>query len=211
VPVLKAATYNNYEVGGWVSFAATKGYAEVSLYKMDGENEVVSTRLADGSYLNQNAGRTSHKGVEISIKYAPVQDINIRLSGAYAQHKYIDYIEQGKDYSGNRMAQAPPFIYNGEVSLKPHYFKGFRIALELQGMNEYYTDPQNTATYKGFTVMNVRAGYSIKGVELWTNCMNACNKIFAAVVEKSAFGTSYRPGQLRTLNVGLAYQFNAGH
>ena len=44
------------------------------------------------------------------------------------------------------MAQAPPFIYNGELTYKPHYFKGFRIAVEMQGMNKYFTDPQNTAT-----------------------------------------------------------------
>src|SRR5205085_9445776 len=87
VPVLKASSYNNYEVGGWVAFACNKGYAEVSLYKMDGKNEIVSVRLADGSYQNQNAGRTSHKGVEANIKYAPVQDISIRLSGAYADHR----------------------------------------------------------------------------------------------------------------------------
>lgn len=207
VPVLKASSYNNYEVGGWVSFAANKGYAEVSLYKLGGENEIVSTRLADGSYINQNAGQTSHKGIEINIKYSPFQDISIHLAGAYAQHKYITYIERGKDYSGHKMAQAPPFIYNGEITYKPHYIKGFRIALEMQGMNKYFTDPQNTATYKGFTAFNARAGYSIKGFELWVNCINVTDKIFATAVEKSAFGTSYRPGQLRTFNVGLAYNF----
>jgi outer membrane receptor protein involved in Fe transport len=207
VPVLQASSYNNYEVGGWVSFAANKGYAEVSLYRLDGENEIVSTRLADGSYLNQNAGRTSHKGIEANFKYAPVEDINIRLSGAYAAHKYIEYIEQGKNYSGNKMSQAPPFIYNSEFTYKPHYLKGFRIAVEMQGMNSYFTDPQNTATYKGFTAFNARAGYSIKSVEVWANCLNVTDKVFAASVEKSAFGTSYRPGQLRTINIGLAYNF----
>lgn len=207
VPVLEASSYNNYEVGGWVSFAANKGYAEVSLYKLEGTNEIVSVRLADGTYQNQNAGKTSHKGIEANFKYAPTEDIAIRFSGTYAEHKYIDYIEQGKDYSGRTMAQAPPVIYNGEITYKPHYFKGFRIAVELQGMNEYYTNPQNTATYKGFTVFNARAGYTIKGFELWANCLNVADKIYATTVEKSAYGTSYRPGQLRTVNVGLAYNF----
>ncbi|GEO11199.1 TonB-dependent receptor [Segetibacter aerophilus] len=207
VPVLKASSYNNYEVGGWVSFAANKGYAELSLYNLDGENEIVSTRLADGSYQNQNAGRTSHTGVEAIVKYAPAEDLNIRLAGSYARHKYLDYIEQGKNYSGNKMAQAPPFIYNGEITYKPHYFEGFRLAIEMQGMNKYFTNPQNTATYNGFTAFNARAGYSIKGFEFWTNCINLTDKVFATVVEKSAFGTSYRPGQLRTINVGIAYNF----
>ena len=77
----------------------------------------------------------------------------------------------------------------------------------MQGMNKYFTDPQNTAIYKGFTAFNARAGFSIKGFELWANCLNVTDKIFATTVEKNAFGTSYRPGQLRTINVGLAYNF----
>jgi len=207
VPVLKAASYNNYEVGGWLAFAAKKGYAEVSLYKMNGKNEIVSTRLADGSYINQNAGETSHKGVELNVRYAPVTDISFRFASAYAQHRYISYVEQGKNYSGHIMAQAPPLIYNAEITYKPHYLKGFRIAFEMQGMNKYFTDPQNTATYKGFTTFNARAGYTLKSFEVWANCINLSDKVFATVVEKSAFGTSYRPGQLRTINVGVAYNF----
>ncbi len=208
VPVLKAATYNNYEAGGWISFASNKGSAEVSVYSMDGKNEIVSVKLADGTYENQNTGKTSHKGVEANFKYAPVEDVAIRLAGSYAEHKYVEYVQQGKDFSGNKMAQAPNYIYNGEVTYKPHFLKGFRIAAELQGMSEYYTDPQNTAKYEGFVIFNARAGYSLKGFELWVNCLNFTDKVYATTVEKSAYGTSYRPGQLRTFNVGLAYSFN---
>ncbi|HEX8460996.1 MAG TPA: TonB-dependent receptor [Segetibacter sp.] len=207
VPVLKAAAYKNYEVGGWISFAGNKGSAEVSLYNLQGKNEIVSVRLADGSYQNQNAGKTSHKGIETNIKFLPAEDIALRISGSYTVHKYIIYIEQGKDYSGYKMAQAPPFIYNGEVIYKPHFIKGLRMGVEVQGLSKYFTDPKNTATYKGFTAFNARAGYTIKGFEIWANCINVADKTFATAVEKNAFGTSYRPGQLRTFNVGLAYSF----
>jgi outer membrane receptor for ferric coprogen and ferric-rhodotorulic acid len=94
-----------------------------------------------------------------------------------------------------------------EITYKPHYFKGFRIAVEIQGINKYFADPQNTATCKGFTAFNARAGYTIKSFELWVNCLNVTDEVFAITAEKSAFGTSYRPGQLRTINVGVAYNF----
>ncbi|HVG16376.1 MAG TPA: TonB-dependent receptor [Chitinophagaceae bacterium] len=207
VPILKASSYTSYEAGGWLSFASGKGSAEASFYRMDGRNEIVSVRLADGSYLNQNAGRTSHKGIETNFRYTPIEDISMRLGGALAEHRYIDYIERGKDYSGYKMAQAPGFVYNGELMYKPRYFKGFRIAGEFQGMNRYFMDPQNTATYKGFTVFNLRLGYSIKAIEFWANCLNAEDQVFATTAEKTAFGTAYRPGQLRTINIGMAYSF----
>ena len=95
------------------------------------------------------------------------------------------------------MAQSPAYIMNGEVTYKPHYLKGFRIALESQSLGSYFTDPQNTSKYKGFTVFNARAGYAFKGFETWINCINVTNKNYAVTVEKSAYGTSYRPGQLQ--------------
>ena len=207
VPTLKPSSYNNYEVGGWLAFGGSKGYAEASLYQLDGKNESVSTRLSDATYLNQNAGRTSHKGIELNIKYAPVEDLNFRIGGTVAQHKYVDYVLNGKSFSGNDMAQSPAYILNGEVTYKPGYVKGFRIALECQSLGSYYTDPQNTAKYDGFAVFNARMGYSFGAFEGWVNCINLADKNYAVTVEKSAYGTSYRPGQLRALNVGAAYHF----
>ena len=207
VPVLLPASYNNYEVGGWFSFAKNKGYTEVSLYKLEGKNEIVSVRLADGTYQNQNAGKTSHKGVEFNIKYVLLKDVMIRIGGTYAQHKYITYSQQGKDLSENTMAQAPPYIINSELMYKPHFIKGLRLAAEYQGMGKYFTNAQNTATYNGFGMYNVRMGYGYKQLELWLNCINLTNKVYATTVDKSAFGTSYRPGQLRTINIGVAYHF----
>lgn len=207
VPVLQPASYNNYEAGGWFSFAKNKGYTEVSLYQLEGKNEIVSVRLADGTYQNQNAGKTSHKGVEANIKYIPFKDVMLRVGGTYAQHKYIQYSQQGKDYSGNTMAQAPRYIINSELTYKPRFITGLRLAVEYQGMGKYFTNAQNTATYKGFSMYNVRAGYSLGQMEWWVNCLNVTNKIYATTVDKSIYGTSYRPGQLRTFNVGVAYHF----
>lgn len=207
VPTLQPSTYKNYEVGGWLAFDNSKGSAEISLYKLNGKNEIVSTRLSDGSYINENAGATSHTGIELNIKYAPVQEINFRIGGTVAKHKYVDYVEEGKDYSGNEMPQSPKYILNGEITYKPHYLKGFRIGLECESMGSYFTDPQNTARYNGFTVFNARTGYQFKHFETFINWINITNNNYAVTVEKSAYGTSYRPGQLSTATIGVAYHF----
>jgi hypothetical protein len=90
---------------------------------------------------------------------------------------------------------------------KPAYAKGLRLSVEIQSLGAYFTDPQNTSKYKGFTMFNARAGYAYKAFEGWINCINVTNKIYAVTVEKSGYGTSYRPGQLQTINVGVAYHF----
>jgi len=207
VPTLQPSSYKNYEIGGWLTFAGFKGYAEASLYELDGKNEIVNTRLADGSYQNQNAGQTSHKGIEFNVKYSPFDDVSFRVGGTVAKHKYVDFIQQGKTFSGNDMAQSPSYIMNGEVTYKPGYLKGFRIAIECQSLGSYFTDPQNTGKYNGFAMMNARIGYTFKSIETWVNCINVTNENYAVTVEKNAYGTTYRPGQLRTVNIGIAYHF----
>jgi iron complex outermembrane receptor protein len=211
VPTLQPSSYINYELGGWFAFAENKGYAEFSLYQLNGTNEIVNVRLSDGTYQNQNAGKTRHKGLEATIKYTPSETLLIRVGGTFASHTYIDYILQGKDYSNNTMSQAPKMIANSEITYKPAFFKGFRVALEWQGLSRYFTDAQNTSTYRGFNIFNARLGYTFRSIELWTNCLNFTDAVYATTVEKSSYGTSYRPGQLRTFNTGLSYYFNKSY
>ncbi|HUZ60078.1 MAG TPA: TonB-dependent receptor [Hanamia sp.] len=206
-PTLEPSSYTNYEIGGWFAFAEEQGYAEASIYDLQGKNEIVSTQLANGSYINENTGITSHKGIELNVKYAPVKDLRFRVGSTVAKHKYVDFVQEGKSLNGNDMPQAPSYILNGEITYKPHYLNGFRIAIESQSLGSYFTDPQNTSKYNGFTEFNARMGYAFQHFETWVNWINVTNKNYAVTVEKSAYGTTYRPGQLSTVNIGVAYHF----
>lgn len=207
VPVLKPATYHNYEAGGWWGFNNNRGYIDVSLYEMKGMNEIISVKLDDGSYENRNAGRTTHRGVEWNLHYALLPSLMLRCSGTYAEHLFDNYKEKGISYSGNRMNGAPRLITNTELTFKPAFSEGLRLGLEWQHVGRYYVDPANTEQYNGYDLLNARAGYAWKGFECWVNCRNAADVIYATTVDKSAYGKSYRPGPKRTFNVGLAYTF----
>jgi len=208
VPTLKPSLYRNYELGGWFAFANNKGYAEISFYQLDGSNEIISVRLPDGTYQNQNAGETRHRGIEANVKLTPTENLLIRVGATSAEHRYVDYVQDRKNYSKNLMSQAPRYIINSEITYKPAFLEGFRVSLEYQGLGSYYTDAANSRKYKGFTIFNARMGYLIGGLELFVNCINMTDVIYATTVEKSSYGTTYRPGQLRSLNIGASYYFN---
>lgn len=208
VPTLKPSTYNNYEVGGWASFDERKGNADIVLYKMDGKNEIMSVRQTDGTYKNQNVGQTTHYGVEANVRYEILKGLLLRVGGTIAHHEYKKYILDDKILSGYHMSQAPPYFVNSELSFKPEFLKGFRVSVEWQAMGGYHTDAQNTARYKGFNIVNVRTGYQFNTVEVWVNCLNAGDVVYATTVEKSSWGTTYRPGQLRTFNIGIGWRLN---
>lgn len=220
---LKQATFNNYEVGGWLSALDKKLYFELSLYYLEGRNEIISQLLPDNTTQNQNAGATRHRGIEYSINFLPVKTVSFRFSGTNAQHTYLDYSEvatnysTGKSYSisydGNRMNNAPAWIANSEITYKPMYFQGFRIAGEWQHINSYFTNPANTKTYGGYNLYNLRLGYDFKkdllqGAGIWLNVLNLSNKLYATTVTGNSYGDTYNTGSPRIYNLGISYNFS---
>lgn len=208
VPELQPATYRNYEAGGWFAIANEKGYVDLGVYNMLGTNEIISVKLDDGSYENRNTGRTTHRGVEWNVRYSPLSAVWFRCSGQYAEHFFNEYIEKGVIYNNNQMSGAPRVITNTEVTWKPAFLGGLRLAGEWQHVSRYYMDPQNSKYYGGYDLLNFRLGYNRKNFECWMNCLNAADVIYATTAEKTTYSTTYRPGPKRTFNIGLAYTFN---
>lgn len=207
VPELKASYYTNVELGGWLTLPQNMGYIELSTYQLLGSNEIIDVKQDDGSTEKKNAGSTRHQGLEYNLVLKPVSDLQIRWGGAYAQHLFVDFIENGTDFSNKEMPAAPKNIYNSEISYKPHFIKGFRVSVEFQHVGSYYMDQANSERFDGYNLIHARAGYQWKGFEIWSNVMNVTNTNYATVASKSAWGKSYNLGDPRTFNVGLSYQF----
>lgn len=211
-PYLLPQTFTNYEVGGWASLLKNKIYLDWSLYRLIGTNEIISVKQSDNSTVNQNAGSTKHIGVEYGITYKPINDLFIRFSGTNAKHTFITNVVKGVDYSGKEMSGAPRFTGNAEIMYKPSYIKGFRISAEWQHQGSYFMDDLDKYKYGGFDVLNLRAGYQIKGFEIWINAINATNVYYSTFSSKNATTSgnasySYSLGDPREITIGLAWHF----
>lgn len=205
VPYLLPQTFFNYEAGGWAELLGGKLFADWSVYQMNGSNEIISVLAGEGFLENKNSGRTGHRGVEYGLNYKLNPAWGFRLSASNSKHKFLDYIEKGISYNGKIMAGAPAFVANAEISANPQFISGLRISAEWQKQGSYWMDNGNTKKYKGFNVLNVRAGYRIRQFEIWLNVLNAANRYYSVSATKSAAGYSYNLGEPRTFNSGLAY------
>jgi iron complex outermembrane receptor protein len=220
---LKQATFNNYEAGGWFSAFNKMLYFEMSLFDLEGRNEIISQLQSDNTTQNQNAGATRHRGIEYSLTLAPVKELTFRFSGTNARHTYVKYSEVSTNYStgtstvikydGNRMNNAPAWIANSELTYKPAYLKGFRIAGEWQHINQYYTNPANTKSYSGYNVYNLRLGYDVKssvlkGAGIWFNVLNLADKLYTTTVTSNQYGDTYNTAAPRTYTLGISYSFS---
>ncbi|WP_426585344.1 TonB-dependent receptor [Mucilaginibacter sp. R-33] len=220
---LKQATFDNYEAGGWFSAFNKKLYFELSVFDLEGHNEIINQLLPDNTTQNQNAGATRHRGIEYSVTVAPVKELTFRFSGTNAKHTYVEYSEVTTNYTtgtntvtnydGKRMNNAPAWIANSELTYKPQYLPGFRIATEWQHINQYYTNPANTKTYSGYDIYNLRLGYDVKssvlkGAGIWFNVLNLTNKLYATTVTSSQYSDTYNAAPPRTYTLGISYSFS---
>jgi outer membrane receptor protein involved in Fe transport len=207
VPYLQPQTFFNYEAGGWLSLWKNKLYADWSLYQLNGTNQIISVRQNDGTFINQNAGKTRHRGIEYGLTLRPDEEWTLRVSGTYSDHVFIVQYENNKNYSGNQMAAAPRFIANTELTWRPSFLKNFRLGVEWQHLGKYWMDNANTKQYTGFDIVNFRTGYQRGQWELWVNALNAFNKYYAALATRSTYGYSYNLGDPAEVTIGLSWHF----
>jgi outer membrane receptor protein involved in Fe transport len=205
VPTLHPSVFYNYEIGGWAEIIKNKLSADISIYQLEGTNEVISVKLDDGSSENQNAGRTQHRGIEFGVSATPLKDLSFKISGAYSHHYFLDFVEKGNKYNGNEMNNAPRWMHNAEIWYKPSFANGLRIGGEWQRIGNYFMDARNTEKYQGYNVFNIRVGYKIKDLDIWVNIMNATNNYYSYISTKTGSVYSYTLAEPRNFNIGASY------
>ncbi len=221
---LEPARFQNAEVGGWASLLSNKIYVDFTVYQMIGRQELLNIRQQDNSTDYQSAGKTLHRGIEYSVVYKPSSEWLVRFGGTNAIHRFETFelsnrsVDQVKNVNGNDMPQSPRWIANSEITYKPGYIKGFRLALEWQRIGSWYEDQVNRVRYedkgflgfKGISYLNLRAGYQWKSIEVFSNILNLTNELYANAATRGNGvndRTTFTPAAPRTFVFGIQYTF----
>jgi outer membrane receptor protein involved in Fe transport len=203
VPYLLPQNFSNIEIGSW--YQHKKLSAEVSIYSLQGKNEIISVRQTDGVNLNQNSGATSHMGIEYQLRYQLAPTMEISLNGSNTRHKYLNTIIKGVAVSGKEMNAAPHLFNNLSFNWKPT--KLIRSSLEWIHQSAYYMDETNTTRYPGFNLLNARFGLQFKKSEIWLNVLNLTNTYYSTMATKNfsvkgSSAYSYYLGEPRAITIG---------
>ncbi|AUD01159.1 TonB-dependent receptor [Spirosoma pollinicola] len=214
---LQPARFTNMEIGGWASLLNNKIYVDAALYQMNGTNELLNIRQPDNSTDYQSAGQTLHRGVEFSLTYRPSKQVFFRFGGTHAVHQFVEFTLSQKvsdvvqNVNGKDMPSAPRTFWNTEISYYPVWLKNFRSSVEWQHVGAWYQNQTNTIKYGGYDFANVRVGYQWKGIELFSNILNATNVLFATNATRgnnATDRTTYTPAAPRTFVFGVQYSFS---
>ena len=184
---------------------------EATAYSMKLHDDILTFfNPDDGLRLTQNAGSTTHRGIEVGVGVSPVRDVRLDLAASYARHRYDAWQPSTvEDYSGNEMELAPRVMTNARLSWHPGKLRGAMLALEWVRLGSHYMDPGNTHKYEGHDLLNVQASVPVLDhLKLMGRVTNLANARYA---ETSSFnaqqGERFRPGTPRQLFVGAQYRF----
>ncbi len=199
---------DSYELG--VRAAAGRVNFEASVYSMVKKDDILSYKYPDSSTETQNAGETSHRGIEVGLGSALGRDLHLQVAYSYAVHTFEEWSPQaGVDYAGKEISSAPREVGNVRLDYRPAVMKGGKVALEWERLGAYWMDDANTHKYRGHDVFNARAHYPVtRRVTVFGRVMNLTGERYATAAAYNAFrGEEFAPGMPRTVYAGLSYDF----
>lgn len=190
---------------------------DTSYYETDFKDLIVSEACSKGVDFCRsryvNAAKASAYGFETSLEYDINKYLEVGLTHTYAKYRFDKYSNYSAssgtaDYSGMQRYYTPRNHYNLRLVVKPA--TGWRIELEGDYIDSYYTNQANTDRYSRPDIYNLRASYHAKSWGAWLHVLNLMDTKYAERVGSSdagvrdSFTDGYTP---RLLRVGLSYQF----
>lgn len=207
-PDLKEATFNNVDAGLRFKLFDDRIDGEITLYRLQGQDEVLSYTKPDNTREPRNAGQTLHQGIEIggTWKISDIYNQRLKLSGSFAKHEYEDFKPSSvADYSGNTMPSSPKSFGTIEYQIKP--IPELLLSAEGVYVGSYWINEANTEKYDGHTVLNLRANYRQNAYEIYGQILNVADAHYAESTSFSNNQASYTPAAPRTYLLGLRYHF----
>ena len=199
---LDSVELDSYELA--LQGAGSNWNYSASLYWMDKENEV----LKDSNRMNLNGSHTKHQGFEVAVGYDLPNSLS--LAGVYnlADHTYEnDLVSGGQNINGNDIDTAPDHFGNLRLTYRPA--ENLLAELELVHMGEYYTNPENTASYDGHDLLNLRLQYDVNDdFMIYLNALNITDEEYAERADFSGWvGDRYFPGEPARIFVGFTWKY----
>jgi iron complex outermembrane recepter protein len=205
---LQPVRADNVEAGVRGSLAQRVSWELVG-YRMTKRDDILSYRHADGSTETVNAGRTLHRGVELTVGAELGGGLRADVAFARNRHDYDVWQPQPDvDLGGMEVEDAPRETASLALRYAPAALRGAALTAEWMRIGPYWMDAQNTHRYDGHDLLHVRLNAPLRtGAVLFARLMNATDARFAeGAAYTPARGEEFAPGLPRTLYVGVQLQ-----
>ncbi|SDQ09783.1 TonB-dependent receptor family protein [Flagellimonas zhangzhouensis] len=160
-PDIAQETGVNYELGSeWLLFQKRLS-ANVTVYRMNVKNLLVSQRVGEDQYIGRNAGKTRHQGLELDLQYrgklSQTLILTPYLSYTLNDHSFVDFVDGDNDYSGNPLTGVP--MHRISSGLDVQHSNGLQLNLTHQFVDKIPLTDANSAYSDAFNVFHAKLGY----------------------------------------------------
>lgn len=208
---------------GFRSFGLNrKLYYDLTFYHINLQDLLVTKRITEESFMGINAGRTQHAGVELVMNYQLFQlasfpgKMTVSGSGTVMRNLFVDFVDEGIDYSGNQLPGIPDKM--GHLKLEWEPASNLELFVSYNFFGSQFLDDDNLLRYNPYQVFDMSCQYQ---VNLWNNINarlklginNVFNEHYASMllVNAPSFGGAapryYYPGMPRNYNFSLSLFF----
>jgi iron complex outermembrane receptor protein len=219
-PNIAQETGTNYELGTDLYLDNRRFHLNLALYQMNVRNLLVAERVAEDQFIGRNAGKTRHRGLEMTIDYTwnigPRFQLSPFLSYTLNDHEFVEFIDEGEDFSGNPLTGVPE--QRRTAGIQSRLFNDFYWNITHRHVSEIPLTDGNTLQSEPFTVFTSRMGYRKKISDKFTigadfGINNIFNEKYAesVLINAGSFGGEpryYYPGNPRNYygSLRLGYQ-----
>jgi len=160
----------------------------------------------------QNIERSRHYGTELGLnvllaKGIAQTDDALRFHTVYTFSRFV--FVNDSNFGGNDIPAAPSHYIQSE--LRYNHSSGFWFAPGLESTpKSYFVNSENTARAPGYTLANIRAGYSHRplNLEVLLEARNLADKQYvAAAFVDAADGRFYQSGDGRSFYGGVRWRW----
>ncbi len=177
-----------------------------AVYRMSIDDAIVSADDTNGDSYRTNAGEVRNEGVELEVDYQISSQWRAGLAWSHSRHTYIDYVNDGTDFSGNTQALAPTNKGSVTLNWKPDNRTDVQLAVDHFG--SYWMDDANTRRGDDYTLTHLKGRYQLAdNLTLYGRIENLFDKAYAYQSEIRWNRASFAPGAPRTVKAGIEYSW----
>lgn len=210
----------NFEVGSELFLFKRNLHFQMNAYLLDIDDLLVAQRVGDDQYIGRNAGKTEHKGVELNISYNKSINqflyVSPYINAELTDHKFIDFVDNENDFSGNQLTGVPKKKLNGGINLG---FKNFTLNTNFLHIGEIPLNDANALYSEKYTVFNAKTSYKTQlskalSFEINGGINNFTDEKYASsvLINATGFGNSeprfYYPGMPRNWYSGFKIKYS---
>jgi iron complex outermembrane receptor protein len=189
-PDLKEETYTQYELGLKLTRFANLE-STLTGFILETEDEIVTD---DTAGTKKNQGNTRRTGVELEVKYTPTQNIFLFGTCSYTQGEYVDFVDNGVDYSDTDIERIPDWVYSFGAEWRPSqgFFAGFDYRFVGEGQLQKYASDYNGTrdTTIDYQVADAHIGYQYQVYSLTLDAKNIFDERYPSTESADSLRTA---------------------